>query len=228
MNDGYEAVPGVQTTRMVAIISVIVIIFCAYLVVSALITYETTGLIYISSAQKANIIVSRTDSQAKTIGNTDKAKVRLKPGTYQIESATSSGQVAVRTVSIKKKQSTKVSLTPATSPKLPSVNSISFFGTSALTDLGINSAQLDLLRLDFFYFRPSAGTVSISTQSVKTLPHNLGDPFVIAFNVSVDSQTYNAKISYEDTKNIQLQLYDHQGGKLVYDSYSAPSYKSGG
>jgi len=211
--------------RVVPFVFLVVIIICAYLVISAIITVETTGVLKVSATQKATISVSQTNTQAEIIGGPGNAQVRLKPGTYQVVATASNGQVAARVVSVEKKQSTAINLTLVTSPKLPSVNSVSFFGMSALTNLGISSAQLDTLKVDFFHFKPSAGAVSVDTQSAQTLPHNLGDPFVVTFNVTVDSQTYNTKVTYEDLQNIQLQLYNPQNSQLVYDSFHPANVK---
>jgi hypothetical protein len=210
--------------RVLPFIFLVAILFCAYLIVSAIITVETTGVLKVSGGQRATISVSRVNSQAKIVGKPGNAHIRLKPGTYQVVATASNGQVAARQVSIKKKRSAELTLNPTVSPKLPSVKSISFFGMSALTDKGVSSTQMNTLKLDFFYFKTSAGSVSVNTQSVQTLPHNLGDPFVNTFSVAVDSQTYNAKISYTDNQNIQLQLYDSHNGKLVYDSYAVQTY----
>jgi hypothetical protein len=199
-------------------LTVAVLVFCAYLIVSAIVTAETTGVLKVSAAQKAHISVTSSNSQAENIGKPGNAQVRLKPGTYQVVATASNGEVAARTVLIEKKRSVAVSLSPAASPKLPSVNSVSFFGTSALTDLGISPSQIDMLKLDFFHFKTSPSAVNIDSQSVQTLPHKLGDPFVITFDVTVDSKPYKAKITYSNLQNILLQLYNPQNGQLVYDS----------
>ena len=211
---------GAGAKRVLFIVLLFVIILSVYLVVTAIITVETTGTLEVSATQKATISVSRTNSQAKIIGEPGKAQVRLKPGTYQVVANTSNGFEAAKVISINKKQSVKFSLNPTTSPKLPSLNSVSFFGMSALVNVGVTSGQIDMLKNDFFHFKTSAGTVSIDTQSAQTLPHVLGDPFVNTFNVNIDSQTYNGKITYSDPQSIQLQLYNPHNGHLVYDSFN--------
>lgn len=222
MNDDYGTLPNMWAKRIIPLLVVIVVILCSYLVVSAIITAETTGVLKVSSTQKANIIVGRDNGQARIIGNSDHAGVRLKPGKYWVEAATNNGQVAVRTVSIDKKKSAAVSLAPANSSRLPSINDISF-NMSGLLSHGVSSDQINVLEYDFFHFKPTAGSVTVNTQSVRTLPHNLGDPFVLTFSVMVDSKAYNAKVSYEDPQNIRLQLYDAGSGKLVYDSRAVSS-----
>lgn len=220
MDNDYGTDPGLMMRRIMVFVTVIVVIFCAYLIVSAIIIAETTGVLKISSTQQATISVGRLNKQAKIIGKPGKAQVHLKPGTYQIMAITGNGQVAVRTVSIQKKRSVEINLNPITPLKLPSVSSVSFSGISTLTDLGVGSDQINTLKLNFFQFKTSAGSVSINTGSAQSAPHLLGDPFVITFNVSVDSQAYKARITYSDDGNIQLQLYNPGNGKLVYDSFA--------
>ena len=218
MDNDYGMVSSIWIRRVMALVVLAVVIFCVYVLVSSIITAETTGVLKVAATQKATISVSRVDGQAKKIGKPGEANIRLKPGTYQVVAITSNSLMAVRTVSIEKKQSVDINLTPTRSPKLPSVSSVSFFGMSALVDQGITSDQIDVLKLAFFRFKPYAGSVSINTQSIKTLPHNLGDPFVNTFGVAVDSQNYNAKVSYSDSQNIRLQLYNPRSGQLIFDS----------
>lgn len=220
MDNDYGTGPDVMMRRMLFFATMIVVVVCAYLIVSAIITAETTGVLKVSSTQKATISVSRVGRQARTIGKPGKANVRLKPGTYQVVAITSNSQVAVRTVSIQEKKSVAVNLNPSTPLKLPSVSGVSFSGISTLTDLGLSSDEINTLKLNFFQFKTSANSVSINTGSARTAPHILGDPFVITFSVNVDSQAYKAKITYSDDGNIQLQLYSPGSGKLVYDSYA--------
>jgi hypothetical protein len=218
VNDEYGYQVGSRLKQLLSFFAVIVVIFCAYLIVSAIITAETTGLLKVSGTQKATISITKTGSQAKIVGKPGKAKIRLKPGTYQVVASGSNGQGAARQISIQKKKSTTLSLTLANSPKLPSVSSVSFFGMSALTDIGITTDQMNALKFDFFRFKTSANAVSVNTKSIQTLPYILGNPSVSTFTVTVDSQTYNAKISFADLFTVQLVLSNPKTGQQVFDS----------
>lgn len=223
-NDGFYL--DAQTQRIVRILFGAVIVFCIYLVVSAIITAQNTGVLKVSASSKGIISVSRTDTQARIIGVPGSARVRLKPGNYQVIATTSDGKQTGKIVSIEKKRSTEVTLKPVATPKLHSLDGVTFFGTASLTDRGITAGQMDILRLDLFRFDTSATSVRIDAQSVRTAPHSLGNPFVLTFSVIIGSRTYNARTSYSDPTNIQLQLYNPQNGHQVYDSYAAANVKN--
>jgi hypothetical protein len=220
MEDSYGEL-SLRAKRILFLISLAVIIFCVYIVVSAIITVETTGVLRVNTSPTATITISQTNTQTKIIGEPGKAQVRLKPGSYQIVAVTN-GKQATKIVSVKKKETTEASLKLSAAPKLPTPNDITFFGTDFLTDRGLTDNQMDTLHLDFFQFKPSASTISIDPQTIKVAPrsYNSTAPFVYDFSVAIDRTTYNAKAVSTGVDSLHLYLYQPQTGRLVYDSYA--------
>jgi hypothetical protein len=110
--------------RALVLISGAIVLYCVYLVIAAIITSQSTGLLEVSSSDpQAGLTVSQANRQAIAIG-TGKAKVRLKPGIYQVSASNNGYQTAV-TVHLYEKRTTTSSLSLITT-KLSS-NSSSLF-----------------------------------------------------------------------------------------------------
>ena len=94
-----------------------VILLCVYVMVSAVMTAQTTGIISINSSDSnASITVSQANTQALAIG-TGSASVRLRPGAYRV-SASDNGYQNTSVVNVSKKHTSKVVLNlPAASKK---------------------------------------------------------------------------------------------------------------
>src|SRR5437667_8194643 len=83
-------------------IAVFVAGLCIYLVGSGANEYEKTGLLDVKSTNpKAALTITQGNSEAKIIG-VGKAKVRLKPGKYEV-SASAKGNLSTQPVEISKK-----------------------------------------------------------------------------------------------------------------------------
>jgi len=196
-------------------------LFAVYLVTSAVVARQTTGLLTITSVDKnAALVVSQSNTDAVRVG-VGSAKVRLKPGTYQV-SASDSGKQANGTVTVSKQHTTNSHLNPTKRVQLPTIEAINFQGMGRLTSDGISTQQISNLEQEFFQFKPSAQTVIVNTDSVEPGPHNpnVDTSFTINFSVAIDSSTYKATISYNDIMTVRLYLYDSKTGSQVFDSAS--------
>jgi len=206
------------------LIFILCILGCIWIVLSAIITSQTTGMLYIKSSDpKAGLIISQAGRQAVAVG-TGSAKIRLRPGSYQI-SALDSGKQANATEEVYKKHTTTSYLNPARLVELPSVDTISFKGTGALINVGLTTEQLSDLEQDFFQYKPSAHTININTASVEPGPYNpsVSTTFTVNFNVSIDSKLYKATIGYSGFSAIQLNLYNPQSNAVVFSSSTVSS-----
>jgi hypothetical protein len=108
---------------LLRLIVVLIVVYCIYTVVAAIITDQTTGLLDISSSdQQAGLTISQTNRQAVAIG-TGTAHVRLKPGAYQVTASDTGYQVSA-TVQIYKKRTTTSSLTLVSTELSPNSSSL--------------------------------------------------------------------------------------------------------
>ena len=195
-----------------------------YIVVSAVITRQSTGLLTVTTPGKTtSISVSQLKSQAQIIG-VGGAKIRLYPGTYQVSANNGTRQTTVL-VTISKQHTATLNLNPTKKSKLPSVTGILFSGTGALTDSGLTAGQLQNLKEAFFAFSPSASKIAVSPDSVSPGPRDISSPspiFSMDFRVEIDAASYSAKITYGISDAVKLFLYDNHGGQ-VFDSNSVPT-----
>lgn len=194
-------------------------LLAAYLLVSAVLIRQTTGVLQVKSGDsRALLSVTATSRQAQIIG-TGSARVRLAPGTYQV-SANHDGKQDTALVKITKKSVTSVTVNPIKSPKLPSVGDISFLGTNALINSGLTSGQVQTLKREFFQFAPAAETVIIQAATISPGPRDLSNAssdFTMTFSVDIGSQTYKARIAYGFSDDISLVLSSADGHQ-VFDS----------
>jgi hypothetical protein len=190
---------------------------CIWIVVATIITSQNTGILQIRSANpKAGLIISQNNRQALLVG-TGTARVRLKPGSYQI-SATYGGKQANGVATVYKDRTTGSYLGVLQPVRLPSVATINFEGTGSLINDGLTIEQVNNLEQEFFQYKPRAQTVNIS--SVEPAPHNpnVDTSFSLNFTVSIDSTTYNATVTYTDLETVQLHLYNLQNNALLFNS----------
>lgn len=225
MNNSSEL--SLRAQRMLFFAGLLVVLICAYIFVSAIITTETTGTISIdTSDSKAIISISQVNHQAKNVGN-GKVKVRLKPGNYQIIADDGNAQAGT-TVSIKKKQVVKTILTLKKTPKLPSVDDIDFKNIDALTDRGLTTSQINTLELDFFQYKTTTQSAIINIGGIQSVtlsqdPSSLYTLFGIIFDVTIDGKLVHAEINYSGLDTIRLYLRDPTTNAVLFDSYTVAS-----
>jgi len=189
-----------------------------YLISQSVKTAGATGILRVSSPdKKSSISVSRNDSTAKFIG-VGNAKVRLAPGSYLV-GASDNGRQVYGTVIIKKQMAVNLNLNPANAVVFPTVEAVNFSGFDSLISNGLTSAQVNIIKSGFFRYKPTEKTVAIDTSSVVPGPHNpdVDIGFSLQFNLSLDSKTLKAVVSYSDLTSARLQLFDQQGS-AVFDS----------
>jgi hypothetical protein len=223
MNPQIDMTNQARLKQLSILIALLIVVFSLYLVASAIVTASKTGLLHVSASDpKAGLVISQADTQAAYIG-TGNAKVRLKPGKYSV-SASNNGYQAVATVQVYKKHTTTsyLSVRAKATAALPSANNIAFDNMNALINSGISSDQINDLEQHFFSYKPSVKTVAVDASSVEPGPHNpnTDTSFTMNFNVSIDSVSYKATISYADTETVRLYLYNASGA-LVFDSGDA-------
>jgi hypothetical protein len=205
--------------RVASIASLVIIAICLYAMGKAIWISQTTGALQVTTGEsRATINLTQEGHQAVLIG-AGHAKVRLKPGSYQVVARAGANQAA-STVSVQKRQVIKTNLVLQKGPQLPSVDDINFSGMVSLTDAGITSSQIKVLELEFFEYKTSAGIVSIDSQSIYPHAHNPNTyiSFTTDFNATIDSKLYNARINYTGLDDIHLTLYNPQNHQLVFDS----------
>jgi len=206
--------------RLFFLVYLVIVVVCVYVLVSAIITSQNTGMLRLSSPNsQATLSISQVNHQAMIIG-VGRAAVRLKPGTYQV-SASYGGNHADAVVRIVKKQVTSSSLNPVGST-LPSVGNINFPNIDTLINSGLTTTQISALERAFFQYKSSAKIITINPDSVYPEPHdpNTSTSFTINFKVTVDSAPYNATISYSDLDSVRLYLYNPLNNSQVFDSYA--------
>lgn len=218
-----------RVKQLVAIIGLVVVIGCVYVLVSTVITAKTTGIVHVQpSIAQASISVSQSGTQAKVVG-TGETSVRLKPGVYQV-AASAGTNSAIKTVRVSKTQTADVTLKLSEVSRVRSVDDVNFNGISGFINSGLSESQVDSLRLDFFRFKPSVKTIDIDTDSLQPAPRNrlVDTSFKTNFDVTVDSVPYKATIVYSGYEDISLFLYNTGDGSLAFssDSGSGPLQKA--
>lgn len=213
--------------RILIFLYVGVIAFAVYNIITAIGPYNTTGILKVyASVSNAQLSISQEDHRAIDIG-TGSARIRLMPGTYQV-AAISGNLRTTAVVTISNKQTTNLSLNLNQSSKIRTMADINFEGTDALLNVGLSSAQVNAIEEYLFQYQPNASAISIDGSSVTPGPHdpNSVSPFTDTFIVNFDTTAYKASVSYTDTNNVNLTLYNLQNGAAVYASQATTS--SGG
>lgn len=196
----------------------LIIIFCAYSIVSWVRISQTTGLLKLSADDsRAALSVSQPNHQAQSIG-VGSAAVRLLPGNYQVM-ASDKGSRAIGTVTIAKQQTTSSSLQLSKNTGLPTRQDINFQGISAFSAKGLTALQLDNLEAAFFHFKPTANTVNVDANSLQSGPFDPNSSsitFSLNFAVNIDGTPYKATVVYGVSDNVQLILHSSQTNAQVF------------
>lgn len=200
---------------------IICIATSAWLVVSAIVTSQTTGILRVTSSDShASLIVSQDNRQALVFG-AGHASIRLKPGSYQI-SASNTGKQTSAIVAVYKKHTTNSYLKPLQSVSLPSVEGVSYVGLDSFLNYGMPSSQLDNLKQALFQFSKSIHSVVVNPDSISPTPHDRNSASTMSsinFKITVDSISYNAVMNYDNLGGgFRLYLYDPQSNGQVFDS----------
>lgn len=199
---------------------------CVWIVLTAINAFLHTGIVSMRSSDPHAGLIITQDSHQAVLAGVGQARIRLKPGVYQV-SASDNGKEDSSTVTVTKQHTVTVSLNPAVSTKIPTLSDVAFTGTSAFLKFGMPSSQLDNLRRAFFQYSQNIKKVAINENSISFAPHNpnnLSTLSVVSFSVAVDNQSFNATINYDNLGNgFQLLLYSHGGGIQVFDSNQGDS-----
>lgn len=193
---------------------------CVWLVASAIITSQTTGVVYASSVDThASLVVSQDQHQAVFVG-TGSARVRLRPGFYQL-AVSDSGRQSSMSFRVYAKRKVSVHIGPPQSVRIPSVDGINFVNIDSLLDYGMPSSALDDIKLAFFHFDKNASHISVDSGTIQAAhhdPNNTSTLASISFRVRIDSKQYVATANYDLLAgNGQLLLYS-LSGNVLFDS----------
>jgi hypothetical protein len=213
MNDSNN----VQIKRLGWIIFSACIIISFGIVIYSIITFFTTGTLVIHAANnKAGIVVTAMGKGAVYAGE-GSAKVRLKPGNYQI-SAIENGEQSNAIAQVYDRHTTNSRLGLVRSFQLPTAQNIDFKNSSSLINAGLTSEQISDLQEYFFQFNHTTKTVDVISESVQLAPYNpnVDTSFSINFDVSINNVAYKATVTYTNLTDIQLYLYNDQTNSLVF------------
>ncbi|MDB5164339.1 MAG: hypothetical protein JWS12_957 [Candidatus Saccharibacteria bacterium] len=118
MNPQTDIYLNPRAKRFVSLGIIFVVLVCLYEIGLSLYTYQTTGVLSLSSSDKnAALSVSQADHNAKVIG-AGSGKVRLKPGSYTV-SATDNGYQTSTTVAVQARHKTSQNLKLAAAASSP-------------------------------------------------------------------------------------------------------------
>lgn len=211
-----------NTLNRLFVVGVVLLVgLLALIANSSIHTRNTTGTVSITTfATDTAISISQNDTNAELVGH-GSAELRLAPGSY-IVTARNNEHSATGRVTVQAKKHTKLYLPDNQPPVVPSPDDITFTGMDEITNHGLTADQTYNLRNLFFAYKQRAKTVQINTGSIAQAPHNpdSNDPFVLNFNVTIDSTVYSASISYTDLQNVELTLRDSTGA-TVFNQASA-------
>jgi hypothetical protein len=108
----------ISPERFVRILVVCAILFSLFELLPAIYTSQTTGVLQLTSSTKQTYLtIDQPGRQAITI-NTTSARLRLKPGTYQVTATSGLSQVT-KNVVVRNKKLTKMTLTPVDLNSVP-------------------------------------------------------------------------------------------------------------
>lgn len=206
---------------------VLVAAVCLFSLLKTIIIIKTTGLVRVdASIAQATISVSQDRHEAKVVG-TGTAKIRLKPGLYQIRGYVGHDS-ATKTIKVNKGDTAKVSLELGQVPRVRSVDDVDFNGISRLTNSGLSEEQTTELQLAFFRFNTAAEVVAIDGDSyspgARDSARSIG--FTATFSVTMDSKPYKANISWTNSHAINLRLNDAQANTEVFNSDAGATAES--
>ncbi len=209
-------------TRIYRWVFLVVMLYSLYLLASAFLNRQSTGLLKVSSnSKKAAISISSGNTTAQLVG-VGSATIRIKPGTYYLV-ANDSGRQTSGVATVTKNQTTAASLDLNKAIGLASVSSITYENIDSLSNRGISDDQISQLKLLFFDYiinhQKGAKTVAVDPDSIQRLPidQNTGI-FTVNFDVVIDNIPYDAQITYPDTNSLWLSLTDPKGGVEVFNT----------
>lgn len=207
---------------LVTIAICLIVLWGIYQVVSGFVAVQNTGILTVNASKPDAVIsISQANGGAVIIG-TGTARVRLYPGTYQLVAMDAGSRTAVIT-KISKQHSSHVSLDLNKTSIIRSAASINFQNMSALINNGLTTTQVGQLEQYFFRFKPSTNRVAVDASSVRAGTHNLEtSTFTLYCDVSIDSKAYKATLTYADSNNIRMYLYNSSDNSLVFDSNTLP------
>jgi hypothetical protein len=211
--------------RLILVASIGLAIIFAYLLLTSISVRKTTGLVTVHTfAADSSVIISQNQSTATLVG-TGGAKLRLQPGTYLV-SAKSAGRTGNARITVRAKTASTVNITAGSVvDKVPSSDSITFIGTDEFIDRGLSVEQVGNLKNLFFAYNKNTNKVVIDSNSLDRGDHDpdSDDPFTINFTGSIDGKAYKATITYSDTENLELTLFNPQTGDQLFDKSSVQS-----
>lgn len=207
-----------SVNRLLTIAIVLALMGLGYAVLSALNTKRVTGILTLSADSPSGVLsISRADGAAQVLG-IGTATVRLKPGDYVVASW-DNGSHGTKVVHISRGKTTRAQVSAAqSSVSAPIDNTPGFINFDVLDNNGLSSAQSSTLEQLFQYWKPDGKLFTIDPDSIAPVGHdpNSNDPFVINFSGTADSTPYKATVSYFDTENISLTVFDPQSGQQLY------------
>ncbi len=204
--------------RLVALCSVLVILWAIYVVVSSILVYDKTGLLIVRTPNSSTAISVSSLNHGASILGTGNSKNRIVPGKYLVV-AQVSGKSSSTVVTIYDKKTTSITINPANGFTLPSIYSISFSNSNYLLNQGISNEQLGLIEKSLFSFAPNAKNITFELNSVSYAPFdpNTSTSFTMYFSLKIDSTSYKAAINYSSISSLDLMLYNTSSVK-IYDS----------
>lgn len=215
----YDRLPKVAWVLCVLAIS-----FYAYTLTTTYFTVKQSGTLTIRpSDSQAKIFISSNKTTVASVGR-GSINTYLKPGTYVV-SAVYNGLSDIKVVRVEKGKKQNVALTLGRGGLIHTLDDVTFSSFDVLDDDGLTSDQVYKLKELFFQFNTNAQTISINMGTITTDPY---DPDVISiteslyFSCKIDQKEYFAHVSYEDFTDVDVQLYDREGGNLLYSTTSFP------
>jgi hypothetical protein len=189
-----------QTRSLLLLLGLVAAASSIYLVVSAVIIAQTTGILRFSSSNpKATLAVSQADTQIVNIG-IGRAGVHLKPGSYEV-SARYNGYQSTGWVRIQASRTTRVTLelvnTKARSSS--SLYGVTIQNTAALNNLLLPDQLTYVLQATGNYI---INHVNQATQSATITSTMLNQDGSITYTVKTDTQPVSQiKITLENQPN---------------------------
>jgi hypothetical protein len=111
---------------------------------------------------------------------------------------------------------------PQDTPQPYRASTIAIANSSLITDRGVTTDQMDLLKVAFWNYFHSVNQEqrSLTVTNLTKVPHDhYSTSDTVNFDVLIgDKLTYKAKLVYSDLTNIRLYLSNPANGALIFDS----------
>lgn len=188
------------------------LVWGVFVVIAAIQLSKNTGLLQVNLVYKNVPISVGAEGKAPQFIGKDSPVVRLQPGTYTV-AAIVKGDEIVAQANVVAGQTTTVKLNPAQAITIPSADNVNFSGLDSLTDIGLTSQQIGLLKYQLFAVKPTASNIVIDTSSIITAPYNPESSagFGVSFDFSDDGKYYHAKLSYQGLSDLGVIITDSNG-----------------